>query len=60
MSTIRNLNHTPVLFPKSQIERLAKFLMKHYPNEMGRVGSESAVDMAIRLLTPDTITPKEK
>lgn len=35
-----------------EIDRLANFLMKRFPREPGRTGvSESAVDVAIRLLT---------
>lgn len=33
-----------------EIDRLAAFLMEHYPREIGRVSSESAVDVATRLL----------
>ena len=37
---------------KSEIDRLADFLLKNYPDEPGKTGvSESAVDVAIRLLT---------
>ena len=40
---------------RSEIDRLAKFIMKEYPDEPGSTGeSESAVDVAIRLLS----TPK--
>lgn len=45
--------------PQEQISELANFLMKYYPHEMGKAGSEGAVEMAIRLLT-STIPPKEK
>lgn len=37
---------------EKEIERLADFILKEYPNEPGRAGtSESAVDVAIRLLS---------
>jgi hypothetical protein len=40
---------------KKEINRLADFLMKYFPRELGagdRVHGESAVDVAIRLLSP--------
>lgn len=39
---------------KSEIDRLANFIMAEFPREPGRVGppdGESAVDVAIRLMT---------
>jgi len=38
-----------------EIDRLADFLLKHYSDEIGKgdpVHGESAVDVAIRLLSP--------
>ena len=35
---------------KEQIDILAKFLMKEFDSEMGKGGSEGAIEMAIRLL----------
>lgn len=37
---------------KAQIDKLANFLMKEFPDEFGRAGpeGESAVEMTIRLL----------
>ena len=39
---------------KSEIDRLADFILKHYPDEIGMTdppSSESAVDVVIRLLS---------
>jgi len=38
----------------NEIDRLANYLLKHFPHEIGRgdpIHGESAVDVAIRLLT---------
>jgi len=35
---------------ESEIDRLADFILKNYPYEIGKETSESAVDVAIRLL----------
>jgi hypothetical protein len=47
-----------------EIDRLAEFLLKNFPGESGRETSESAVDVAIRLLSgppsiPLSECPKE-
>jgi len=42
---------------EKEIERLAEFLAQHFPRELGmgnHVHGESAVDVAIRLLSPET------
>lgn len=36
----------------SEMDRLAQFILKNYQSEIGTETSESAVDVAIRLLTP--------
>lgn len=37
---------------RSEIDRLADFILKEFPDEPGKLGeSESAVDVAIRLLS---------
>lgn len=42
----------PVTQAKKEIDRLAEYLMKYYPKEIGADGrNESAVDVAIRLLS---------
>ena len=37
-------------FYKSQIDQLANFLLKEYRDELGRDGTESAIECAIRIL----------
>jgi hypothetical protein len=45
---------------EAQIDRLAKCIMDHYPDEPGRTGrSEGAVDVAIRLLEERAAKPPE-
>lgn len=44
----------------SEIERLSDFILTNYPDEPGKIGeSESAVDVAIRLLDPKDGIAKE-
>lgn len=43
----------------SEIGRLAAFIQREYPHEPGRYTSESAVDVAIRLLTNAEVSANE-
>ena len=37
-------------FYRDQIEKLANFILKEYPDEPGRYGTEGAIECAIRIL----------
>lgn len=43
----------------NEIKRLAAFIQREYPHEPGRYTSESAVDVAIRLLTTAGVSADE-
>jgi len=46
-------------FLGEQVDRLARCLLDHHAGEIGKGGSEGAVDVAVRLLTPIKVDMEE-